>query len=211
MFSKRLKELRKTKKMTQTELATALHLSHGAVAMWETNKRQPDNDTMSRLADFFAVSVDYLLGRDETKNPPNVYDVDGLLTYEVLGTVRAGYNGSINEIPTGEIIEIPFSMISGGEKSEYFVLQVKGNSMYPRLLDGDKILCKRTSSVDNGTLAVVLYDGEDATVKKVVYAPGENWIDLVPFNPEFAPKRISGTDLEICRILGKVIKLIRDL
>lgn len=211
MFSGRLKLLRKSKGLTQTELANALHLSHGAIAMWETNKRQPDNDTMLRLADFFGVSVDYLLGREETKNPPNVYDVDGIVSYEVLGTVRAGYNGSINEIPTGEVIELPFSMINGGEKEEYFVLQVKGSSMYPRLLDGDKILCKRTSSVDSGTLAVVLYDGEDATVKRVVYAPGENWLELVPFNPEFAPKRISGADLEICRILGKVVKLIRDL
>ena len=62
MFSKRLKQLRKQQNLTQTELANLLNLSHGAIAMWETDKRQPDNDTLVRLANFFNVSVDYLLG-----------------------------------------------------------------------------------------------------------------------------------------------------
>ena len=69
MFSTQLKKLRKSKNLTQTELANILHLSHGAVAMWETNKRQPDNDTLSRLADYFGVSVDYLLGRETPTIP----------------------------------------------------------------------------------------------------------------------------------------------
>ena len=123
---------------------------------------------------------------------------------------RAGYDGSIDEIPTGRKIEIPASMISG-DKKDYFVLRVKGNSMYPRLLDGDTILCKRCDSVDSGSLAVVLYNGDEATVKKVNYIQGENWLELVPANPEYPTKRIDGADLEQCRILGLVVKLIRDL
>lgn len=211
MFSERLKLLRKSKDLTQTELATILHLSHGAVAMWETNKRQPDNETLSRLADFFEVSIDYLLGRNETKNPPNVFDVDGIVCFEEIGTICAGFNGSLQETFTGEIVDIPLSMISGGHKEEYFVLRVQGNSMHPRILEGDRILCKRCSSVDSGSFAVVLYDGECATVKKVNYVNGENWLELIPINPEYETKRISGADLEQCRILGKVVKLIRDL
>jgi repressor LexA len=206
-----LKKLRKEKGLTQISFAEQFQISYGTIAMWETNKRQPDNTTLMRLADFFGVSIDYLLGREEIKNPANVYDVNGLLSFEVLGVVRAGYNGLVNEIPTGEIIELPSSMISGEHKDDYFVLQVKGNSMYPRLLDGDKILCKRMNSVDSGSLAVVLYDGEDATVKRVNYVVGEEWLELVPYNPEYETKRIEGADLEICRILGKVVKLIRDL
>lgn len=211
MFSSRLKLLRKNKGLTQTELANELHLSHGAIAMWETDKRQPDNDTMLRIADFFDVSVDYLLGREETKNPPNVYDVDGLVHFEEIGTICAGYDGSLNETFTGEIVEIPLSMINGEEKEDYFVLRVQGNSMHPRILEGDRILCKRCSMVDNGSFAVVLYDGECATVKKVHYVNGANWIELVPINPDYMVKRIEGADLEQFRILGKVVKLIRDL
>ena len=210
-LGERIKRLRNNMGLTQMTFAKSFQVSNGAVAMWETNKRQPDNDTLSKLADFFGVSVDYLLGRDEIKNPPNVYDVDGLVSYEEIGTICAGFNGTINETPTGEIIDIPLSMISGGHKEDYFVLRVQGNSMYPRLLEGDRILCRRCSSVDNGSFAVVLYDGECATVKKVHYVNGEDWLELIPVNPEYPTKRIEGADLEQCRVLGKVVKLIRDL
>ena len=75
MFPVRLKELRKAMHLTQTELANIMHLSHGAIAMWETNKRQPDNATLSKLADFFGVSVDYLLGRDDARIIPQENDI----------------------------------------------------------------------------------------------------------------------------------------
>ena len=155
-------------------------------------------------------AIERALGLNE-KSPSNVYDVDGLLVYEEIGTVCAGYNGMVNEIPTGKKIEIPASMISGGNKDDYFVLRVSGNSMYPKLLEGDTILCKRCDGVDSGDLAVILYNGDEETVKKVTYITGQNWLELIPINPEYPTKRIEGTDLEQCRVLGKVVKLIRDL
>lgn len=155
-------------------------------------------------------AIERALGLASSRLAGNIYEVSGLLVFEEIGTVKAGYHGSIDEIPTGKKIEIPASMISGSQK-EYFVLRVKGNSMYPRLLDGDTILCRRCDSVDSGSLAVVLYNGDEATVKKVNYIQGEDWLELVPYNPEYPTKRIAGTDLEQCRILGLVVKLIRDL
>lgn len=62
MFAQRLKELRKEMGLTQVQFAQKFCVSNGAVGMWETGKREPDFDTMNRLADFFHVSVDYLLG-----------------------------------------------------------------------------------------------------------------------------------------------------
>ena len=205
---------------TQNQFALQCGISSSALTRIMAGNYVPTAKTLQKIAfkAYNGVTYQMLLsaaglseGLDKQKNPANVYDVNGLLSFEVIGVVRAGYNGSVNEIPTGEIIEIPSSMISGEHKDDYFVLQVKGNSMYPRLLDGDKILCKRTNSVDSGSLAVVLYDGEDATVKRVNYVVGEDWLELVPYNPEYEIKRIEGADLEICRILGKVVKLIRDL
>lgn len=206
----RLKELRKSKGITQTEISRMLGISQNNYSYWENGKVKIDNESLQKLADFFGITVDYLLGRNE-KSPSNVFDVEGLLVYEEIGTVCAGFNGAINEIPTGKKIEIPASMISGGNKDDYFVLRVTGNSMYPKLLEGDTILCKRCDSVDSGDLAVVLYNGDEATVKKVNYITGQNWLELIPINPEYPSKRIEGTDLDQCRILGKVVKLIRDL
>ena len=101
-------------------------------------------------------------------------------------------------------------MLRGHKKEDFFVLRVKGNSMYPKLIDGDNILCQRCSSVDSGDTAVVLYDGNEATVKQVRYKQGEDWLELIPVNPEYETKRIEGLDLEQCRVLGKVVKIIRD-
>ena len=106
-------------------------------------------------------------------------------------------------------MEIPLSMLHGVSKDEFFVLRIKGSSMYPQLVDGDSILVRKCETVESGSIAVILYNGDEATVKKVIYKYGENWLDLVPTNPEYQTKRISGPDLEQCRVLGKVVSLVR--
>ena len=62
MFPKRLKELRAGREMSQQELADALHIARSTLASYEVGDREPDFETAGRLADFFGVSVDYLLG-----------------------------------------------------------------------------------------------------------------------------------------------------
>lgn len=209
-LGERIKIERNKKGISQAALGELLQLTQQAVGKWEKNLAEPDSETLLRLSDIFEIPVSSLLGREE-KSPSNVFDVEGLLIYEEIGTVCAGFNGAINEIPTGKKVEIPASMISGGNKEDYFVLRVTGNSMYPKLLEGDTILCKRCDSVDSGDLAVVIYNSDEATVKKVHFVIGQNWLELIPINPEYPTKRIEGADLEQCRVLGKVVKLIRDL
>lgn len=68
MFSKRLTELRNQEKLTQKELAAKLNLGRGALSLYEIGQREPDLQTLSRMADFFQVSTDYLLGRTDHKD-----------------------------------------------------------------------------------------------------------------------------------------------
>lgn len=65
----RLAELRREKDFSQAELANRLKLGQSTIAMYESDKRQPDPATLQRLADFFQVTTDYLLGRSDTPNP----------------------------------------------------------------------------------------------------------------------------------------------
>lgn len=69
-----LQELRKQKKVTQQRLADALGVSRSAVAMWETGGNDPDADMLIRIAKYFGVSVDYLLGGEEPEPKPNTDD-----------------------------------------------------------------------------------------------------------------------------------------
>ena len=98
MFSNRLKELRKKLNMTQTEFAKEFNIANGTVGNWESGNRQPDYITINKIADFFGVSIDYLLGRTDfsaeenrklcqnvtrlwetIKNPPNPENIIGIL------------------------------------------------------------------------------------------------------------------------------------
>lgn len=69
-FGKRLAELRKKRGYSQVTFAAAIKVSKSTVGMWETGDREPDNETLQKLADFFDVSVDYLLGRTDDPSPP---------------------------------------------------------------------------------------------------------------------------------------------
>ena len=69
MFSDRLKELRKSSGLTQIQFAEKFNIAKGTIGMWESGKREPDFDTAQRIADFFGVTVDYLLGRSSEKTP----------------------------------------------------------------------------------------------------------------------------------------------
>lgn len=206
----RLRELRIEKGRKQKEVATEIGMSMQALSNYENGLREPDFATLNKLAEYFHVSIDYLLGRTDSPLPPNAEPISGdFISLPVIGTITAGYMGIAQEEYTGERLDIPRDILAHYSPDELYVLTVKGDSMYPELLDGDRVLVYRTSSVDSGTVAVVLYNGDAATVKRVEYEQGKDYVDLVPRNPEYKTKRIEGAELEECRILGKVIYLFR--
>ncbi|WP_018085681.1 helix-turn-helix domain-containing protein [Desulfurispora thermophila] len=78
-FSERLRQLRENKKISRDDLASHLGLSYWAISKYETGERTPDHTTLERIADYFGVSVDYLLGRNDNsrinrklKLPPDI-------------------------------------------------------------------------------------------------------------------------------------------
>ena len=202
----KLKFLRTQKKLRQVDVANYLNISQQAYANYERGAREPNQETLVKLAEYYGVTTDYLLGRDDL--PTNAVIPD-LVSLPVIGTIRAGYDGACIEEFTGEDIFIDRADLHGEPLSEFFVLQVKGDSMYPMFLDGDKVLIRRTDSVDPETIAAVLYNGDEATLKKVSYKKGEDWLDLIPVNPMYQPLHIEGCDLANCRVLGEVTQLIR--
>lgn len=76
MFPERLKDLRKEKGMTQIELATALGVSSGTVAMWETGKRKPSFEMFEKLTQVFDKRIDYILGTSDDPAPAKLNDME---------------------------------------------------------------------------------------------------------------------------------------
>ena len=69
MFGERLRNLREIKDMTQETASRELAISRGMLSNYELGKREPDYATLCRLADYYHVTTDYILGRDDRQNP----------------------------------------------------------------------------------------------------------------------------------------------
>lgn len=211
--TEKILELMRQANITAAQITKELQLNHSAIDNWKSGKAKPSADALSKFADYFNVSVDYLLGRDKSEVPQNsvtTYSESELYTFPVIGAICAGY-GSDNEFfPTGEEISIPKHLLKTHNPDDYFVLQVKGDSMYPLFMNGDKVLIRKCDSVDSGTVAAIGFDGEDATLKKVEYVKDGDWMRLIPRNPEYPTKVIKGADLEQCRIYGEVVYKFSD-
>lgn len=194
----RIKLLRKAKNIKQADLAKAISVSQSALSGYETGKYEADTDTYKRLADFFGVTLDYLLGGD-----PSAAGRKGYIRVPVLGRVAAGIpNDAIEEIIDWEDI----STAAAGD-GEYFGLQIKGHSMEPKISDGDIVIVRRQPDVDSGDIAVVLVNGDDATVKKIKKSP--QGVTLIPSNPAYEPMYYTNAEIESLpvQILGRVVEL----
>jgi transcriptional regulator with XRE-family HTH domain len=84
MLKLRLKELRSKKEISQRDLAKLLKLSPSTIAMYETGQREPDAETLKKIADFFNTTTDYLLGRTDDPNPP-----EKTIDDEIMSIMRA--------------------------------------------------------------------------------------------------------------------------
>lgn len=86
MIGQRIRDLRKQKRMSQTELAKSAGVSQTTVTAWETGKAEPSSSAVTKLADIFNVTTDYLLGKPEMKKETDI-DLDNALDNAVA------YNG----------------------------------------------------------------------------------------------------------------------
>lgn len=201
MFSDRLKQLRKDSGLLQQDMAEKIGITKSAYGYYEQGKTTPDVITAKKIANILDVSVDYLLGKETDVIKKN-HDKSGFLV-PVLGQVQAGIPiDAIQDILDYE--EITADMAASGE---YFALQVRGSSMEPRMKDGDVVIVRQQPEVENGEIAIVLVNGNDATIKKI--GKSSDGIMLVPNNPAFEP--IFYNNEEIAElpvvILGKVVEL----
>lgn len=193
MFKDKLAELRKARGLTQQELAKYTGLNRTRISNYELGIREPNFETQELLADFFNVRLDYLMDRENNSN--NIIPI--------LGRVVAGIPlEAVEEIIDYE--EIPQSMAKNGE---YFALQIKGDSMEPKFSEGDVVIVRKQEDVDSGDIAIVLINGNEATVKKIKKFDGG--INLIPTNPNYDVLTYTADEIEKLpvRIIGKVVEL----
>lgn len=201
-FRTRLKQLRKERNINQRELSEYLKVAPSTISMYENGQREPNFEVLEVLADFFNVDMNYLLGKTD-KTTKLIIDKPQGLQIPVLGTVAAGIPiSAVEDILDYE--EIPQSWENQGE---FFGLRIKGDSMQPKMDDGDVVIVRQQSDANSGDTVIALVNGDDATCKKLQKT--ENGIMLVSTNPNYLPMFFTKEEIvtKPVVILGKVVEL----
>lgn len=210
MFKENFIRLCNKKNIAPTAVCLKLGIAKSTFSTW-TEDSIPRQATLMKIADYFGVSVPYLLGEEQETEPAVssnaiLLDTQNVRMIPLYSTVSAGFGAqAINYVED----YVPLYIESSHEARETICIKVQGDSMYPQIEDGDIIQVHKQDSVDSPSLAVVLIDGEDALVKKVVY--GDTWIELHSVNPMYKTMRFNGSDVERVRVLGLVKKIIKNV
>jgi repressor LexA len=156
--------------------------------------------TISILADLYNVNPVWLMGLDTHMKVIPLNNIEKI-KIPLLGKVKAGYNYLVQENIIGYE-----SIDNVSDKENYYALQITGDSMEPLFSNGDIAIVHKQDDFESGNTCIVLINGDEATVKKVVRM--EDGIDLIAMNPYYPVRHFSSEDMKKIpvKIIGKVVE-----
>lgn len=193
----RMKEFREKLGLSMADVAKRLSMPYTTYVNYEKGTREPDSEKLIDIADFYGVSIDCLLGRDNGYSlPSNISSMPSFTLKPRLGTIACG-NPTLAIQETTEYDSVPDYIHCD------FTLKCKGDSMInARIFDGDIVYIRRQETVENGEIAAVLIDDE-ATLKRVRIF--EDHLSLEPENPQYRPLVFWGEEMNDVHIIGKAV------
>jgi len=194
-FGEILRDLRKERGLTQEDLAAKVFANRATLANWETGRAQPAPDNLIKLAEFFGISLDSLLGYK-----PAGRTLTGLTAIPLIGTIKAGIPVLAEENFEGEV-EIPSDWRAD------FALHVSGDSMsWAGIHDGDTAVLRQATEAQSGMVvaAGVEDDTWAATLKYFIRENGQAVLRAA--NPEYADMPVTGKH----RIIGHLVGVLKD-
>lgn len=198
-IGERIKDARKSAGLTQLELAKKTDLSRSYIGDIEKNRYNPSVSTLQLIANATNTPLENLLPSTKTASPKGRG-----IRIPVLGRVVAGIPiEAVEEILDYE--EITPELAATGE---FFALKIRGHSMEPRMMEGDVVIVRKQEDVESGDVAIVLVNGNEATVKRV--KKQEEGITLIATNTSvYEPHFYSNKEIKNLpvQILGKVVEL----
>ena len=204
-FANRLNKAINIRNIKPVELAEKTGIDKSKISSYMSGRYKAKQDGIYLLANALDVSEAWLMGLDVPMDKNvHIKQKPKAIKVPVLGYVRAGIPlEAIEEILDYE--EIPAEWAN--DNSEYFGLTVKGDSMFPYIIETDVIIFKKTNTCENGDIAAVLVNGDEATVKLI--KRNEKGITLIPFNPMY-PK-MSYTNEDIINKPVQIIGVLKEL
>lgn len=204
-LNQRLKMRRTELGLSLQELAERTDLSRSTLSRYETGDTEKlPLEKAKLLADGLETTVGYLLGL-ESEGAELRPDHGNIFSIPVFDSVSAGFGSYADSLA---VAYRPTLIANPLEAEDYLWINVRGDSMSPKIEDGDRILVRRQDTVDSGSVAVVMIDDE-AVVKKIKF--GRGWVELHSFNPYYPVRRFEKSDLQRIRIVGLVKEVSKPL
>lgn len=198
----RIKEMRKSRKMTLKELGEHIGLSESNTKRYEDGQiKTVGIDIIKKIALALDVPASYLTGWEDIPQYQKLSNYVPIIKKKIplLGEIAAG-----QPIYADEHIK-EFLPVDDEVKAD-FALKIKGDSMInAQINDGDIVFIRQQSDVDNGQIAAVLID-DSATLKRVYHMDGV--IQLQAENPQYPPMIYSKNNCDECRILGLAVAVL---
>ena len=201
-FGKTLRRLRVERGLSQEDVARRLGTSRQVISRYESGARMPKLSTVTALAAALDAPLGALTGEAEVFGLPGV-ERPKWRRVPLLGDIACGEPILAEENVEG-YVEVDASVRCD------FTLRCRGDSMEPRLRDGDIVMIRIQPDVLDGQIAAVLIGGE-ATLKHVYHLPGRAGLRLMPENPAHAPIFVTPDNADEARILGRAVAYQRRL
>lgn len=194
-----LKVLRKRKGVSQQDIADYLGVARSAYGFYETGRRDMNTDILQKLSDYFDVSIDVILGREDIQDfgrqiiekPVPVFEDE--ISLPIVASLQCGYGHPGEPFTVIGYHDVPKSYIKKYGK-EIVLTYARGSSMIPTIRPGDLMVCYPSSWWDDGMIVVINIDDDD-TVKRIYHA-ADGGIDLIPDNPAYRMKHFTKKDIE---------------
>lgn len=203
MIGNRIRQLRISLGLNQTQFAKRLYVTPGAVSQWEKGQTRPDTDRLLQIAREFGVPLDYFNDTSEFVIGTNILPVHPR-SVPILGDIACG-----TPITAEQNIE-GYADLPDGIRAD-FALRCKGDSMAPTFQDGDLVLIRQAEDVPDGKIAAIMLDADtasEATLKRVHHTP--NGLILIPDNQQkYGPRTFHNSEAAKVRILGVAVGYVR--
>ena len=199
MMCNKIKELRETTGMSARKFAAEMGLKYTTYYGYEKGTREPGADFIAAFASYFGVSVDYLLGIEDSRLPSNLAPLPKMKKIPLVGSIACGQPILAEENIT-DYIDLP-----GHIKADYS-LSCKGDSMINAgINDGDIVYIRKQETVENGQIAAVLVEGgnTEATLKRFYFSG--NTVMLNAENPAYAPLVYVGEEIANVHVIGLAV------
>ncbi len=199
----RIRELRENLKLTQEEVGKRIGVTKATINRYETGEIDIKRTVALKLSELFNVSPAYIMGwSDSPVDLPKGAEPYNPIVHQIpiLGTISAGL-----PIYAEQNIE-GYTYTERNSGAEYFALRVKGDSMNAaKINEGDLLIVRKQPEVENGEIAVVLVNRDDATVKR--FKRDGNIVQLIPqsYNP-IHQIQIYDLKTDEISIVGKVVE-----